>query len=261
MQPTLLGESSDASAASPASNFVDAAAIRGSAGASSVSELEQVLRTRLSEELNTALESHDPVAGLDNAVQTVADELSRHAAPDVEDEPSGPLAEMNGAIETMVRVALEMEDPVLALEEGAESLAEALAGRDLAEQAWQRAAEEKRADQQAAYQHARFHRVGELVDAGYGLDQAVAIANGNEADIRAMSAETGTDPMEAIYRYAVLNGYRRPQSSNAAAGPSHQPDSRDESLRNLAALAQLSDEAFAEATKGDRWQALVRPRR
>jgi hypothetical protein len=225
--------------------------------------VEDILRVRLSEELDAALESPDPVAGLDKAVQTVADELSRHSPPEVESENGGPDAEMAGAIETLVRVALEMDDPVAALEEGMESLAEALAARDLAQQEWQQAAEELWVDRQAAYRHARFHRVNELIDVGYGLDQAVAVTNANEAEIRERAAAAGSDPMEAIYRYAVLNGYQGYRSMPSMAGlrsrsTAEEPDAAgDDPSHHLAALAGLSDEAFAEATKGDRWQKLL----
>lgn len=223
---------------------------------------EDVLRVRLSEELEAALESPDPVAGLDKAVQTVADELSRHSAPEFAPDNAGPDAEIAGAIETLVRVALEMDDPVAALDEGMESLAEALAARDLAEHERQRAAEELWVDQQAAYRHARLHRVGELIDAGYGLDQAVAVTNANEAEIRVRAAEAGSDPREAIYRYAVLNGYQGHRSMPPIAVPqsrtAEEPGAAsDDPSHHLAALARLSDEAFAEATKGDRWQKLL----
>jgi hypothetical protein len=225
--------------------------------------VEDILRVRLSEELDAALVSPDPVAGLDKAVQTVADELSRHAAPEVNSESFGPDEEVAGAIETLVRVALEMDDPVTALEEGVESLAEALAARDVAEQEWRQAAEEHWVDQQAAYRHARFHRVNELIDAGYGLDQAVAITNANEMEIRARAAEAGSDPMEAIYRYAVLNGYQgdlmQPVDVSEQRSTAKEPGiGSDDAAQRLAALAALSDEAFAEATKGERWQRLLR---
>ncbi|NJO32662.1 MAG: hypothetical protein HC869_05515 [Rhodospirillales bacterium] len=204
------------------------------------------------------------MAGLDKAVQTVADELSRRFVPEFEPESAGPDAEMAGTIETLVHVALEMDDPVAALDEGMESLAEALAARDLAEHEQQQAAEEVWVDQQAAYRHARFHRVGELIDAGYGLDLAVAITNENEAEIRARAAETGSDPMEAIHRYAVLNGYQGYSAMRSRAAlqsrstAKHADAASDDPTHHLAALAGLSDEAFAEATKGDRWQKLLR---
>lgn len=255
------GESSETSFALPTSETNAGAAGEGAPASQTV---DHILRTRLSEELEAALESADPVAGLDNAVQTVAKELSRHSAPEPAlESAAGPNEEMAGAIETLVRVALEMDDPVAALEEGAESLAEALSVRDMAEQERQRAADEQWADQQAAYQHARFHRVSELVDVGYSLDQAVAITNANEADIRIRAAASGSDPMEAIYRYAVLNGYQGRGSTRDSiplgegVPAEHGGKSRDPA-RELAHLAQLNDEAFAEATRGDRWRMLMR---
>jgi hypothetical protein len=206
------------------------------------------------------LESPDPVAGLDHAVQAVADELSRHSAPESTFESAaGPGDEIAGAIETLVRVALEMDDPVAALEEGAESLAEALTARDVAEEERRQAAGERWADQQSAYQHARFHRVSELVDVGYSLDQAVAITNANEMEIRARAAAEGADPMDAIYRYAVLNGYQgRSAPSQRRSAPVGYGGKSGDPISELADLAELNDEAFAEATRGDRWRMLMR---
>lgn len=242
----------------PAEGTTDSAEVESSVAPTA----EEFLRVRLSEELDAALESPDPVAGLDKAVDTVADELARRAPLEADAESVGSDGEMAGAIETLVRVALEMDDPVTALDEGMESLADALAARDVAEQEWKQAAEELWTDQQAAYQHARFHRVSELIDAGYGLDQAVAITNANEADIRARAADAGRDPMEAIYRYAVLNGYQgyRPvQPMASLSRPAVEPGrAGNDPAQNLAALADLNDEAFAEATKGDRWEKLLR---
>jgi len=264
-QAMTVGENSDFSVAPSTAEFAQTTAESSDAGASDDQAVEHVLRTRLLEELDAALQSPDPVAGLDNAVQTVADELSRHSAPEPDFEgTASPDAEIAGAIEALVRVALEMDDPVAALEEGAESLAEALTARDLAQQEGQRAAEEQRVDRQAAYQHARFHRVSELVDVGYSLDQAVAITNTNEAEIRARAAAVGSDPMEAIYRYALVNGYqgRRPApteiSQNEHGLTEHDGKSGDP-VQKLADLVQLSDEAFAEATRDDRWLILMRP--
>jgi hypothetical protein len=262
-QGVSLPESASPPVAAPTPEPSEAMADGAEASSAVQPTVEDILRVRLSEELDAALESPDPVAGLDQAVQTVADELSRHSPPEFESEDVGPDAEMAGAVEALVRVALEMDDPVAALEEGMESLAEALAARDLAQQEWQQAAEELWVDRQAAYRHARFHRVNELIDVGYGLDQAVAVTNANEAEIRARAAAAGSDPMEAIYRYAVLNGYQghrsmRPiaerQSRSIAGGAGA---AGDDPPHHLAALARLSDEAFAEATKGDRWQKLL----
>lgn len=259
------GESSDSSAAPPTAEFAQTTAERLDEGASDGQAVEDILRTRLSEELDAALESPDPVAGLDNAVQTVADELSRHSAPKRDSEgAAGPDEVIAGAIETLVRVALEMDDPVAALEEGTQSLAEALAERDVAAQAQLDAAREQQIDEQAAYRHARFHRVSELIDIGYGVDDAISITNANEAEIRARALAMGRNPMEPIYQYAVHNGYQGTHllgaGSPADRGHSAVPTGEDRSDRSssVAALAQLSDEAFAEATKGDRWRKLMR---
>src|SRR5688572_5485739 len=265
-QAMPAGERSDTSAVAPAPEFTEMTVEGSDEGASDGQAIDHILRTRLSEELDAALESSDPVAGLDHAVQTVAEELSRHSPPELDVEgAAGPDEEIASAIETLVRVALEMDDPVAALEEGAESLAEALAERDVAVQARLEEARERQVDEQAAYRHARFHRVSELIDIGYGVDDAISITNANEAEIRARALAMGRNPMEPIYQYAVHNGYRgtrlpmagSPVSRGSPATPMR--EDRIDRSSSASALAQMNDEAFAEATKGDRWQKLMRP--
>jgi hypothetical protein len=263
-QASSLGRSRDDASAPPPD--LAEPTDNAEAGLPTDQSVEHILQTRLSKELDAALESPDPVAGLDKAVQTVADELSRHTAPELEFEgAAGPDEEIAGAIETLVRVALEMDDPVAALEEGTETLAEALTERDAAAQARFEAARKQHIDQQAAYRHARFHRVSELIDIGYGVDDAIGITNANEADIRARALAMGRDPMDPIYEYAVRNGYRGLHLSGKRLpnDQEHLPGPRMEDGVNrsnsLAMLVQLNDEAFAEATKGDRWQRLMRP--
>lgn len=243
----------------------DSTGLPGSARESSSHVLTPAAATvpaRLAESLDSIEESADPVAALDKAVQAVADELSPYAGAG-EALAATRIAgkEVEGAIEALVSMALRADDPVSALEEGVDSLTEALAARKVATDEALRAARDRLVDEQAAYRHARFHRVSELIDLGYSLDQAVAITNGNEAEIAARAAATGRHPMEPIYEYAVRNGYRPFQpivtkDRSSQGGPA--ASTRERSPSVLAALAQMSDEAFAEATKGDRWQRLLR---
>jgi hypothetical protein len=146
------------------------------------------------------------------------------------------------AIQALVQVALEEDDPVTALDDGAEALAEALAQRDLAEEIYAREAEERRADDVGAYRHARLHRVSELIDLGYQLDEAIGITKANEAEVRTRAEATGRDAMDVIYEYAVRNGYR----SAARQGTEHRSGT-DRAIEPMEALAAMSDEAFAEA--------------
>jgi len=263
-QAMPVGESVETSAAPPFAEVAETIAGGADADAQTGQAIDHVLRSRLSEGLDAASESPDPAAGLDQAVRTVADELSRHAAPGHDWASAGaPDEGISGAIESLVRMALEMADPVAALEEGAETLAEALAARDLSEQVRRQTAEERWVDQQAAYQHARFHRVSELVDVGYSLDQAVAAANADEAEICARAAAVGSDPMEAIYRYAVLNGYRgrwaEPNTTSRVEQTPVEPDGEsDDPVREVVDLVRLNDEDFAKATRGERWRMLMR---
>ena len=154
-----------------------------------VETLDQVVRSGLSEELCGVFESDDPVAELDSVVQSVADDLLHQRGTEFEAVPLTSEGEIGSAIQTLVNVALEMKDPVSALEEGAESLAEALADRDAAIRDWHQMAEERLLDEQAAYRHARFHRVSELMDVGYTLDQAAAMTDADEAEVRARAVE------------------------------------------------------------------------
>jgi hypothetical protein len=183
-------------------------------------------------------------------------------------------AEIAASVELLAQVALQQDDPVAALEEGAEVLAQMLAERDLAAQERHWAEEAARDRQevlqvefQQAYRHARLHRVGELVDLGYSLDQAVVVTNANEADIRQRALAAGRDPAEVILRYAVLHGYRpqrsappaRPEagrrSAMATGGARDLAERRPTTLESLAAM---SDSDFAKATSGDKWQRLLR---
>lgn len=189
-------------------------------------------------------------------------------------EQGGYQAEIAAGAGLLVEVALRLDDPVAALEEGVEALAEALAQRDLAvqeqhrlERAVENQREARQAEFQQAYRHARLHRVGELVDLGYSLDQAVAITTANEAEIRQRAASAGRDPAEIIYRYALMHGYqpRRTNPSSQAGEIARDVGSEPRmgvpprnSPSVLAGLAIMSDTDFAEATRGDRWQRLLR---
>lgn len=182
-------------------------------------------------------------------------------------------AEIAASVSVLAQVALQQEDPVAALEEGMEALAEALAERDLAvqeqelaEQAALELKEVRQADFRGAYRHARLHRVGELVDLGYSLDHAVAITDANEADIRARASAAGGSLEEVIYRYALMHGYRpqgrepRARSRPDGAGdPHHARQGRRVSQPSpWEQLATMNDEEFAKATDGERWHRLHR---
>lgn len=183
------------------------------------------------------------------------------------DAPRAMDGEIAASVDILAEVALQQSDPVAALEEGLEALAEALAERDIQMQQRQLAGaaarervEAQRENFTQAYRHARLHRVGELVDLGYSLDHAVAITNANEAEIRARAAAAGSDPDDVIYRYAMMHGYQPPArqpapSRHLSARDRHDGDGATGPAESapLARLAALGDEAFAEATAGSRW--------
>jgi hypothetical protein len=188
-------------------------------------------------------------------------------------EQSAPLTtepELASAVNMLAQVALQMDDPVQALEDGVDALAEALVARQIAAQQQadqQRSADRQReadmAEWQDAYHHARLHRVGELIDVGYSLDQAIGITHANEAEIRQRAVSAGRDPNAVIYEYAVRHGYR-PYSGReqvtTTRGPRRPAEMPPRTPTAMEQLANLSDEAFAEATRGDRWQRLLKAR-
>lgn len=168
------------------------------------------------------------------------------------------------ALNALITLAQEADDPVAALEDGIDSLADALVAENHATQAHAQAERERHVEQESAYRYARLHRIGELTELGYGLDQAVAIADSDEAEVWGRAAAAGRDPLELIYSYAVLNGYQaEPPAAPRPAGRGTAADNEgrrhmDGAPSSLAALARLSDEAFAEATAGERWERLMR---
>ncbi len=142
-----------------------------------------------------------------------------------------------------------------------------------------------------AYQHARQARIEELSELGYSADEAAAITFDNEAEVIRNAYATGRNPAQVIYDYALTRGYpgkgaaSQPPVSAPLGGAAARPaeggmteaekvalaargQAGSKSLSSagggalgtltLEALASLADDEFAEATKGDRWQRLLR---
>lgn len=145
----------------------------------------------------------------------------------------------------------------------------------------------ERPDFMAAYQHARQARVSELVALGYMPDEALGITFDNELEIIQNAYRDGRNPADVIYEYARRRGYgggspgarsdstRRgvvgqrvlpTEAEKVALAARGQAASKSLSTAGggstgtltLEALAGMSDEEFAEATKGDRWHKLLR---
>lgn len=142
-----------------------------------------------------------------------------------------------------------------------------------------------------AYQHARQARIEELSGLGYSPDEAVAITFDNEAEVIRNAYATGRNPAQVIYEYALTRGYpgsagafqlpvsAPPRGATAQAAEGGMSAAEKVALAargqagakslstagggalgtlTLEALAGLADDEFAEATKGDRWQRLLR---
>jgi hypothetical protein len=150
----------------------------------------------------------------------------------------------------------------------------------------------ERPDFMDAYQHAREARVSELSALGYTAEEATAITFDNELELIRNAYAAGRNPAELIYQYAAHRGYQPGGSPELHAGlqpglrmqaPVASPvggmteaekvalaargQAGAKSLSSagggavgtltLEALASLSEEEFAEATRGDRWQKLL----
>lgn len=148
-----------------------------------------------------------------------------------------------------------------------------------------REAMRERPDFLAAYQHARQARVSELCALGYAPHEALEITFDNELEVIRNAYAHGRNPAQVIYDYAQRHGYRGGRSqgipnsapvSSASRGAMTEAEkvalaargqAASKSLSTagggstgtltLEALASMSDEEFAEATKGDRWQKLL----
>jgi hypothetical protein len=145
----------------------------------------------------------------------------------------------------------------------------------------------ERPDFRAAYQHARQARVSELVALGYTPDEALGITFDNEVEIIQSAYRNGWNPAQVIYEYGQRRGYgggspragsqfiqhdrghRRSiptEAEKVALAARGQVASKSlstagggsTSTLTLEALAGMSDDEFAEATRGDRWQKLLR---
>lgn len=142
-----------------------------------------------------------------------------------------------------------------------------------------------------AYRHARQARIGELSALGYSADEAAAITFDNELEVIRNAYATGRNPAQVIYDYALQRGYSgsagadrptdsaQPNGAVARRTPGGMSEAEKVALAargqagakslssagggalgplTLEALAGLTDDEFAEATKGDRWQRLLR---
>lgn len=138
-----------------------------------------------------------------------------------------------------------------------------------------------------AYQHAREARVSELVALGYAPQEALSITFDNELEIIQNAYTTGRNPAHVIYDYARQRGYRGGESAAVPVGRDAAAASRGNAMSEaekvamaargqaaskslsaaaggstgtltLEALAGMSDEEFAEATRGDRWHRLLK---
>ena len=232
---------------------------------------ERARRKELQRELQNAIESHQRLQGRLDLLHNLA---QQQGVAEVTTEP-----EATGDYADVPHDDLPVEGPT--------SDVDPQAGAQFRTQLMHsvRDVMRERPDFLAAYQHARQARVAELCALGYAPQEALAITFDNEAEIISNAYAAGQNPGQVIYDYAQRHGYRGgpgPVRHDAGVAPRSTPamseaekvvlaargQAASKSLSNagggsagtltLEALAGMSDEEFAEATKGDRWQKLLR---
>lgn len=235
---------------------------------------ERARRKELQRELQSAIESQQRLQGRLDLLHELAQQQGR-VAPRI-DEEAAPVQEDDSSHD-----GTPEDSPIPDME--------AQAGAQFRTQLMHsvRDVMRERPDFLAAYQHARQARVSELCALGYTPQEALAITFDNETEIIGHAYARGQNPAQVIYDYAQRHGYRGepgdgPVRQSARIAPGSTPamseaekvalaargQAASKSLSNagggstgtltLEALAGMSDEEFAEATKGDRWQKLLR---
>lgn len=235
---------------------------------------ERARRKELQRELQSAAEAQQRLQGRLDLLHELA---QQHAVPAAENG--------NEALPGHTHDARPEMPPEAVPVTGAEQQAEAAFRTQLMHSV--RDVVRERPDFLAAYQHARQSRVSELVALGYAPHEALDITFDNELEIIRNAYSNGRNPAHVIYDYAQRHGYRGEPSTRSAQGAAATAPARGGALSEaekvalaargqatakslsmagggstgtltLEALAGMSDEEFAEATKGDRWQKLLK---
>jgi len=234
---------------------------------------ERARRKELQRELQSAVEAQQKLQGRLDVLHELA---QQQVAPNAEGGAEAPPQPMNDAT------------PEMAQEVSSAFEAEAQANVAFRTQLMHsvRDVMQERPDFLAAYQHARQARVSELCALGYAPHEALEITFDNEREIIQNAYANGRNPAQVIYDYARRRGYGGPPSAAPSRGTDlttgraggfseaekialaarGQAGSKSLSTAGggatgtltLEALAGMSDEEFAEATKGDRWQKLLK---
>lgn len=232
---------------------------------------ERARRKELQRELQSAIEAQQKLQGRLDFLHELAQQRGASAADDA-----------TGSSSTNLNDTRDLGAQATPDTTGAVAQAESAFRTDVMRSV--REVMQERPDFLAAYQHARQARVSELSALGFAPREALQITFENELEIIQNAYANGRNPADVIYDYARRHGYggAGPSPSphvNASRPKSHamteaekvalaargQAGSKSLSTvgggstgaLTLEALAGMSDEEFAEATKGDRWQRLL----
>lgn len=232
---------------------------------------ERARRKELQRELQTSIEGRQRLQGRLDVLHQLA--RQEGVAPGFDDEAM--------AQHTLSREATPSDQDSVTATDEAETQAEAGFRTELMHSV--RDFVRDRPDFLNAYQHARQARVSELLALGYAPQEALGITFDNELEVIRNAYATGRNPAQVIYDYARQRGFGAAPAHDQSVGDGgHRPvmteaekvalaargQASSKSLSTagggstgtltLEALAGMSDEEFAEATKGDRWQKLLK---
>lgn len=130
------------------------------------------------------------------------------------------------------------------------------------------------ADYYDAIGYLRDSRAQELARFGYSPEQIQGALTWEAHQLAQNALAAGQQPAEAFYEIAKTRGYKANENGEQGKGKGDEvaklqelaknkeraggmgPGSGDEGEVTLARLAEMSEEEFEEATKGDRWRAL-----
>ena len=123
-------------------------------------------------------------------------------------------------------------------------------------------------DYYEAVEHLRTQRAAELEALGVDPQSAQQQAHQELVRHAYMSAQAGMNPAEQAYRIAKARGFTgkqqqspadklQSQAKGVAAARTLGSGGATKNALSLDALAAMSDEDFAEATKGNNWQKLM----
>lgn len=204
-------------------------------------------------------------ARLEERLQMLASAAQKPAEtqpPPFEEDPAGHLAAQLSRSNQQVQAvqeslsAIQQQQQAQAIEQQMRMAAATASQQFMAQQP----------DYPEAYRHVREAKAREWGAMGYTPEQIGQLLGQAERQITVQALRSGANPAESLYRLAVALGYRRQVEPSAKGLDSVAKGASQKSLGSggrpsggltLEALANMSDDEFASATAGGKWQKLL----